>query len=139
MGTSYSETARIAQTAPFFGGAINDGPANYSVGLFTGDPNSTTSPGVECTGVGYARIPMVNDAAAWVVAPGSQSRIWRLGVDLIWTASAGVGWGRPDWVCFFDAATGLKIFAVNIDNPITVDAGQPMRVLTGQMTHEVLN
>ncbi|MES2707126.1 MAG: hypothetical protein V4726_11050 [Verrucomicrobiota bacterium] len=136
MAISYSEATRLAIGKALMGGDVWTPPASYDLGLFTGDPNNG---GVECTGTGYARIPLANDGTHWGVVAGSFSKTFRNLTDWVFTAAAGAGWGQPNWICLFEAGGSDKVWAFQIDNASPVGAGDPFKVNTGGVTFQFLN
>lgn len=136
MALSFAETFREDIAEILFGGVDVVAPTDYDLGLFTGDPNNG---GVECTGTGYARIPVTNEAASWAAVAGTFHRSWRNDIDWIWTAAAGAGWGTPNWVCFYVQGTSVILFAMEMNNAIAVQTGDPVRILAGDMMVQFLN
>lgn len=137
MALSYSDATRLSLATALMGGVTHTPPATYDLALFSGDPNNG---GVECTGTGYARIAGVdNDNVTWTVVSGTNNKTHRNLIDFIWSASVGTGWGTPNWVCFFQAGTNTKIFAVSIDNAVALITGDPARLLAGSLTVQFLN
>ena len=134
MAFSYSETARQALATTYFGGAALTVPSSYDLALFTGDPNNG---GVECTGTGYARIALTNNGTNWVVVTGTNYKTYRNGTDWIWTASAGAGWGIPNWVGLYNG--GTLLMGMEISNATPVLTGEAMRILANGMQVQFLN
>lgn len=136
MAISYSEPTRLAIGKALMGGDSFVPPASYDVGLFTGDPNDG---GVECTGTGYARITIPNDGTAWSIVSGTFSKTFRNATDWVFTASAGAGWGAPNWVCLYETGGSTKVFAFQLSNAANVPTGDPFKINTGGVVFQFLN
>lgn len=137
MAITYSETFRETMARGPMGGTPPAVPATYDIGLFAGDPNNG---GVECTGVGYARLSGVaNDLTTWALVPGTNNRTYRNAIPFEWSAAVGSGWGTPNYVCFFTPGTSQILWAISIDNATPLATGEAARILAGGLTAQLLN
>lgn len=118
-----------------FGGVAFTPPAAYDLALFIGNP---LDGGVECSGAGYARITVDNDDTTWQFGPSGHAQVFNA-IDFEWTASAGAGWGAPNWIGFYTAGGGVCHFAVELDNSEEILPGEPVRVPAGGLSVTQMN